>query len=574
MSTYSYDVILLCLLLPSAYDLVYFPVISASGYFKTNRDKKERKYKNIETEARRFRKIPVEMSLQARCFSILGDSNVSRNMTALNRRASPLMDGCQVITCRKLSTLSDSLRSVRSSSNSCIVSCLTNFFTDLSTRSSSNIGARVEPVLEELRGVFSEFCTSNPDVMLLVAPPMYRLSPDWYRQGLPEILHQFSKGMSGLLSPSFHLLPSFPFPEFDEGGVHLTAYAGLKFVVQLFDSSLDLIKGLSATTPVAVAHVSEATRVLEDRVVTLEQDHRHLRSQFQMKTAIDSELADFEENVRNECYFVISGLPQVPPELTGRDWQDHAKGLVQAKIKLILGRESKIIVVSGLRRDEKPVYLVKLESTEDSKRIRDKFGSSFKAGATPLPPGLKGLSIRSRVTHATRVRLAIMQVLAHNYKKSNPGSRTQVVNYVPRPLMRLTPPAGASDPRVQSYNFIEAVTKLPLKFSKSGMAEIMKSVSGKFKGQLRSLFVAISDDDRVGRDHSDSATSSENSGSSSESETEEVRVSETRVPEASASAERVSAGELSRSRTEAVDSGRGSKRGPPSSKGNRNKSRR
>ena len=68
--------------------------------------------------------------------------------------------------------------------------------------------------------------------------------------------------------------------------------------------------------------------------------------------------------------------------------------MVQEKIRLILGRESRIVVVSGLRRDENPVYLVKLESTSDSKSIRLKFGSYFKAGAPPVPTDLKGLSIR------------------------------------------------------------------------------------------------------------------------------------------------------------------------------------
>ena len=238
-----------------------------------------------------------------------------------------------------------------------------------------------------------------------------------------------------------------------------------------------------------------------------------------MKTAIDSELADFEENVRNECYFVISGLPPVPADLFGRDWQNYAKDLVQSKIKILLGRESKIIVVSGLRRDEKPIYLVKLESATDLKRIRDRFGSSFKAGGDPLPPGLTGLSIRSRQTHATRVPLAIMQVLAANYKSSNPGSKTQVVNYDPRPLMRLTPPQGSSDSRVMTFNFIEAVTKLPIKFTKKDLASILKTCSGKFKGQLRSLFVVLSDDDRTtGRRRQESSSSSGSSSSGSGSE--------------------------------------------------------
>lgn len=453
---------------------------------------------------------------QQRCFSILGDSNVARNMTSLNRRASPLMEECQVISCKKLSAFADCLRSMRSSSNTCIVSCFTNFLTDLSSRgSASATSSRVEAVLAEVRDILSEFVGAHPEVLLFVAPPMYRQQPEWYRNGLSEIQLQFSKTMSSLLSPSFSLLPSFSCQDLESDGVHLTPYSGLRFVVHLFDTCLDLIKSSSATLPVAVSQVNECARVLADRVVVLEQGQNILRRELQMKTAVDSELADFEENVQNECYFVIAGLPPLASDLFGRAWQTQAKAMVQSKIKLLLGRESPIVVVSGLRRDENPIYLVKLESADDSKRIRDRFGSSFKANGTPLPPGLSGLSIRSRQTHATRVRLAIMQVLAANYKSSNPGSKVQVVNYEPRPLMRLTPPQDASDSRTMTFNFIEAVTRLPIKFSKKDLSGIMKSTSGKFKGQLRSLFVVISDDDRPGSRHRRDSSSSSGSGSGS-----------------------------------------------------------
>ena len=272
---------------------------------------------------------------QQRCFSIIGDSNVSQNMTALNRRASPLMEECQVLTCRKLANLADCLRSMRSSSNSCIVSCLTNFLTDISTRATpgASASARAEPVLEDIRSILAKFIAAHPDVMIFVSPPMYRQRPEWYRLGLAEILVQFSKSLSPLIGPGLHVLPSFPFPELEADGVHLTPYAGLKFVVQLFDSSLELIKASVAPLPVSVAKVQETSRVLEDRVVVLEQGQHHLRRELQMKTAIDAELADFEENVRNECFFVISGLAQVPPELVGREWQNHAKDLIQSKIR-------------------------------------------------------------------------------------------------------------------------------------------------------------------------------------------------------------------------------------------------
>ena len=511
----------------------------------------------------------------------------------------------QVISCKKLSLFADSLRTIRSTSNSCIISCLTNFIADVSSRSSSNIQSRIEPTLEEIRTVISEFCQLNPDLLVLAAPPMYRLKPEWYRDNLSEILLQFSKVMSPLRSRNFHLLPTFSGIDLEDDRVHLTPYSGLKFVVHLFDSSLDVIKSMTEPVPEKLSRVGEAARVLEDRVSVLEQDHRLMRQEFSLKIARDSELADFEENSRNECYFVISGLPPVPSELVGRQWQDYAKGMVQGKIRVILGRESRIIVVSGLRRDENPVFLVKLESVSDSKMIRDKFGSFFKAGAPPVPPELKGLSIRIRLTHASRVRISIMQALASNYKSSNPGSKVQVVNYEPRPLLRLTPPQNATDPRVMNFFFIDAVTKLPTRFSKKDLSMIMKATSGKFKGQLRSLFVVISDDLRdlgsnprnavvpavaaPGTPHSTSSRSS-SSGSSSESESEHesapVGVTELTVTRRSSSqmetdrlvspsstARNTAEPEVSGSQTQ-PPSGRGSKRGPPSEKKSKSKARR
>ena len=46
--------------------------------------------------------------------------------------------------------------------------------------------------------------------------------------------------------------------------------------------------------------MSESTRVLEDRVMVLEQVHRRLNCKFQFKSVVDSEFLDFQENIRND----------------------------------------------------------------------------------------------------------------------------------------------------------------------------------------------------------------------------------------------------------------------------------
>ena len=54
-----------------------------------------------------------------------------------------------------------------------------------------------------------------------------------------------------------------------------------------------MLEALGSSTPQVLSRGSEATRVLEDRVMVLEQDHRRLNRVLENKIALDSELADF-----------------------------------------------------------------------------------------------------------------------------------------------------------------------------------------------------------------------------------------------------------------------------------------
>ena len=88
-----------------------------------------------------------------RCFSIIGDSNVTRNLTKVNCRSNPLMKASQVIPCGHLEVLSEALRQVRAESNVCVLSCITNLFTSIPDNAASPVSHRVEPVLTEFRDV-------------------------------------------------------------------------------------------------------------------------------------------------------------------------------------------------------------------------------------------------------------------------------------------------------------------------------------------------------------------------------------------------------------------------------------
>jgi hypothetical protein len=75
--------------------------------------------------------------------------------------------------------------------------------------------------------------------------------------------------------------------------------------------------------------------------------------------------------------------------------------------------------------------------------------------------------------------------------------------------LKITPPSGASDARVKTYNFIEAVQKLRSDLSEEDMSSIVKQIGGKFPGRVRSLFVIL-DDDKIKTSASGSGHSGRN----------------------------------------------------------------
>lgn len=434
---------------------------------------------------------------QDRVFTIIGDSNVRRFVTEVNKRACPDIGKAQILSCGKLSLLADSLLEVQPSSNVCILSCVSNFICDAPPGSAS-ASVRVDSVISDFRKYVHVACSTNPSKKFLVCPPMYRRSPLWYRDGIGEILNKFSSMMSSEKPANLQILPSFSRPEFDPDGVHLTPYSGLEFLFHLFDSS-GAVLDLSKKKPEQRQEIcSEAVRALEDRMMANEQDHKRLNASFEAKVAVDAELADFQENVRNEVYFVVSGLPRISQELRGRDWQARAASDVRGLIHKLLKKELPIVVVqniTGRGSDAITRYHVRMEFAAHSQEIRSAFGSFFIGGVDRRPPEFKEISISNRVTPGTQVRIAILRLLGKRYVTSNPGAKSKVIGFESRPILRLTPPENSSDKRVQTYTYIEAIRRLPTCFSKEEVQPILSKIDPKFRGKLRSTFVVLCDDD-------------------------------------------------------------------------------
>ena len=434
---------------------------------------------------------------QARVFSLLGDSNVIRNMIPFNTRDRPLMVNAQCIPCYRFDVFPEALRSIRDESDVCLLSCVTNFITG-SDSVDGSISQRIEGILLAFLNFVNSAAAERPETLFLVSPPMYRMFPVWYRDGMPEVLKRFSDIMLKK-AINVHLLPSFSTPSFGSDGVHLTPYSGLEFVVHLFDSSMVMIESLSSQPEAVLIKNCESSRVLEDRMVALEQDHRRLNSVVENKTAEDAELAEMHENILYEDHFMIAGLRRLP-KLSPKEWQERAQADVQQVLKLVFpDRDFKIVFVknaSGPNKDKPARYQVRMESVAISKEIRDRYGSFFYGNSDKRPEALKKekVSIRARLTHESRVRLMIMRVLGEHYLESNPGSKMQLLNYTSRPILKLTPPEGAKDRRILNFNYIEAVRNLPVSFSSDELEPILREIKPKWYGRVKSLFIVLSDD--------------------------------------------------------------------------------
>ena len=98
------------------------------------------------------------------------------------------------------------------------------------------------------------------------------------------------------------------------------------------------------------------------------------------------------------------------------------------------------------------------------------------------------------MTTATLARIAILQLYGKRYEESNPGSSYKVIGYEPRPVLKIFPASDATDKRIQSYNFIEAVSTLPSSFTETEIDELLNRISPKLHGSLKSILVVVSDD--------------------------------------------------------------------------------
>ena len=338
---------------------------------------------------------------------------------------------------------------------------------------------------------------------VVIAPPLYRHRPLWYQKDLAQVASRFSSALSADRPPNLHILPSFMSQDLLPDGVHLTPVSGLHYVLHVFDQTEAVLALVTQNSDSKICHVQEVVRQHDDRLVFIENRHQQLSVSHDIKIASDAEFRDWMVNRSEEDWLTILGLPRLSGNFTPREWQVAAKKQVAEFFEYVLnlhkiGLNFNVLYVGNPNRNRTgiPALNVRMNSVDVSKRLREIYSGFFRrVNPIKLPSKLKNISVRNKVTHDTRIRIEILRQLGRNYKSSNPTAIVDVRGYDPRPLLVLKPSSG-SDTKIQTFNFIEAVTTLPPVLSDESLSRIFPIVGGRHKGALQAHFVILSDDDR------------------------------------------------------------------------------
>jgi len=142
-------------------------------------------------------------------FSVLGDSNIQRNLVDYNCSDRDDMKSAQLIPCTSFTTFQGCFPRIRAESNVLIVSCLSNFIRD--SESSVDPSVRITNTLQAVRDVLLPYCDANPDLHVMLAPPQFSRQPIWYAESIglvQRLMKTVIMDVSELTN--VHLLPAFP----------------------------------------------------------------------------------------------------------------------------------------------------------------------------------------------------------------------------------------------------------------------------------------------------------------------------------------------------------------------------
>ena len=109
----------------------------------------------------------------ANIYSIIGDSNLKRNMTSMNIASRSVMKDCQVIDCTGLDNLEVSFATVRDESTVCIFSAISELLAFGPDR--GTVQASVNHVLTSVAAKLAILCRARPSLQVTLYVLLMRL---------------------------------------------------------------------------------------------------------------------------------------------------------------------------------------------------------------------------------------------------------------------------------------------------------------------------------------------------------------------------------------------------------------
>ena len=98
-------------------------------------------------------------------FSVIGDANITRNMTGLNVASREVMGNAQVLEGLTMATIDQALNDVRPESEALIIACITEFL--LCGGDCGTIYSSIDPVLAAFSTKIKGFCAFRPQLKVL-----------------------------------------------------------------------------------------------------------------------------------------------------------------------------------------------------------------------------------------------------------------------------------------------------------------------------------------------------------------------------------------------------------------------
>ena len=105
----------------------------------------------------------------SRLFTIIGDSNVRRNMTGLNIASREAMKKAQIIDYNGVTPFASALNDVKKDTNVCIIAAVTDLL--VANGDCGTIAASIDPVLTDICAQLSSFCVAHPTIQVRYSLP-------------------------------------------------------------------------------------------------------------------------------------------------------------------------------------------------------------------------------------------------------------------------------------------------------------------------------------------------------------------------------------------------------------------